>query len=94
MGNNWGTAGGAGGDSSVNQVSLVAHSQNPPRVDGKMLLKEEAHNFLRAYDTYCRRTEDDRTAGVQCTLIQDERAAAIQSERRNITLLLWRPRVD
>ena len=68
MGNNWGTAGGAGGDRSVNQVILVTHSRNPPRVDGKMLLKEEAHNFLRAYDTYCRRTEDDRAAGVQCKL--------------------------
>ena len=27
-------------------------------------------------------------------LIQDERAAVIQSEGRNITLLLWRSRVD
>ena len=33
-----------------------------------MLLKEEAYNFLRAYDTYCRRTEDDCAAGVQCKL--------------------------
>ena len=68
MGCNWGTAGGAGGDSSVNQVILVTHSRNPPRVDGKMLLKEETYNVLRAYDTYCRRTEDDRAAGVQCKL--------------------------
>ena len=68
MGNNWGTAGSAEGDSSVNQVILVTHSRNPPRVDGKMLLREEAYNFLRAYDTYCRRTKDDRAAGVQCKL--------------------------
>ena len=44
MGDNWGTAGGAGGDSSVHQTNMVKHSKNPPRVDGKMLLKEEAHN--------------------------------------------------
>ena len=60
MGDNWGTAGGTGGDISINQVILVTHSRNPPRVDGKMLLKEEAYNFLRAYDTDYRRTEDDR----------------------------------
>ena len=57
MEDNWGTARGAGGDISINQVILVTHNQNPPRVDGKMLLKEEAYNFLRVYDTYCRRTE-------------------------------------
>ena len=68
MGDNWGTAGGAGGDSSVNRVFLVTHSRNLPRVDGKMLLKEEAYTFLRAYDTYCRRTEIDWAAGVQCKL--------------------------
>ena len=51
MGDNWGTAGGAGGDSSVNQVILVTHSRNPLRVDGKILLKGEADNVLRAYDT-------------------------------------------
>ena len=68
MGGNWGTAGGAGGESSVNQGILVTHCRNPPRVDGKMLLKEEEDNFLRAYDTYCRCTEDDRAAGVQCKL--------------------------
>ena len=56
MGDDWGTAGGAGGDSSVNQVILATHSRNPPRVDDKMLLKEEAYNFFRAYNTYCRRT--------------------------------------
>ena len=33
-----------------------------------MLLKKEAHNFLRAYDTYCHRTKDDRATGVQCKL--------------------------
>ena len=33
-----------------------------------MLLKEEAYNFLRAYDTYYHRTEDNWAAGVQCTL--------------------------
>ena len=33
-----------------------------------MLLKEEADSFLRAYDTYCRRTEDDWAPGVQCKL--------------------------
>ena len=70
MVDHWGPAGGAGGDSSVNQVILVTHSRNPPRVDGEMLLKEEAYNFLRAYDTYCRRTEDDRAAGVQCKLFK------------------------
>ena len=43
MGGNWSTAGSTGGDSSVNQVILVTHSRNPPRVDGKMLLKEEAY---------------------------------------------------
>ena len=63
----WGTAGGAGGDSTVSHVILVTHSRNPTRVDGKML-KEEADNFLRAYDTYCRRTEDDWAPGVQCKL--------------------------
>ena len=68
MGDNWGTAGGGGGYSSVNLVILVTHCRNPPRVDDKMLLKEEAHNFLRAYDTYCCRTEDGRAAGVQCKL--------------------------
>ena len=65
MGDNWGTAGGAGGDISVNRVILVIHSRYPPRVDGKMLLKEEVHSFFLAYDTYCRRTEDGRAAGVQ-----------------------------
>ena len=68
MGDNCGTAGGTGGYNSVNQGILVTHCRNPPRVDGKTLLKEEARNFLRAYDAYCRRTEDDRTAGVQCKL--------------------------
>ena len=68
MGDNWGTAEGAGGDSSVDQVFLVTYSRNSPRVDGKMLLKSEAHNVLRAYDTYCRRSEDRRAAGVQCKL--------------------------
>ena len=59
------TAGGVG-ESSVNHAILVTHSQNPPRAGGKMLLKEEAHDVLRAYDTYCRRcTENDRAAGVQ-----------------------------
>ena len=61
MGDDGGTAGGVGGDESVNQVNLDTHSQNPPRVDGKMLLKEEARNVLR---TYCRRTEEDRAVGV------------------------------
>ena len=64
MGDNWGTAGVTGGYSSVNQMVLVTHSLNPLRVNGKMLLKEEAYNVSRAYDTYCRRTEDNRTAGV------------------------------
>ena len=32
------------------------------------MLKEEAHHFLRAYDTYCRRTVNGRAAGVQCKL--------------------------
>ena len=50
MGDNCGTARGVGGDSSVNQVILVTHSRNSLRVDGKVLLKEEAHTFLRAYD--------------------------------------------
>ena len=68
MGENWGTAEGTGGYSSVNRVFLATHCRNPPKVDDKMLLKEEAHNFLRAYDPYCRRTEDDRAAGVQCKL--------------------------
>ena len=43
MGDNWGTVGRAGRDSSVNQVILVTHSRNPSRVDGKILLKEEAY---------------------------------------------------
>ena len=68
MGDNWGTAGGAGGDISVNRVILVIHSRDPPRVDGKMLLEEEVHNFFRACDTHWRRTQDDRAAGVQCKL--------------------------
>ena len=33
-----------------------------------MLLKEEAGNVLQPYDTYCRRAEDDRAAGVQWKL--------------------------
>ena len=33
-----------------------------------MLLKEEADDFLRVYDTYCRRTEDGWAAGVECKL--------------------------
>ena len=68
MGDNWGTVGGAGGDSGVNQVILVTQNRNLPRVDGKILLKEEADNVLRAYDPYCRRTEDDWDAGVQSKL--------------------------
>ena len=68
MGDKWGTSGGTGGYSSFNQVILVTHCRNPPRVDDKMLLKEEVHHFLRAYDTYCRRTKNDRAAGVQCKL--------------------------
>ena len=46
MRDNRGTAGGAGGDSSVNQVVLVTHSRNMPWIDSKMLLKEEVDNFL------------------------------------------------
>ena len=42
-----------------------------------MLLKEEAHNFLRAYDTDCRHTEDDRAAGVQCKLYKFHCSAGI-----------------
>ena len=68
MGDISGTVGGTGGDSSVNQVFLVIHSRNPPIVNDKKLLKEEAHNVLRAYDTYCRRSEDHRATGVQCKL--------------------------
>ncbi|CAM9414613.1 unnamed protein product [Ascophyllum nodosum] len=62
MGDSWGTARGTGGYSSV-----ILVIRNPPRVGDKMLLKE-AYYLLRAYDTYCRRTEDDRAAGVQCKL--------------------------
>ena len=33
-----------------------------------MLLREETHNVLRAYDTCCRRIEADWAAGAQCKL--------------------------
>ena len=35
-----------------------------------MLIKEVAHNVLRAHDTYCRRTQEDRAAVIQCKLYQ------------------------
>ena len=34
------------------------------RVEGKLLLKDDAHNVLRAYDTHHRRSEDDRAVDV------------------------------
>ena len=85
-----GTAGGVGGACSVNQVNMVTHSQNPPRVDGKMLLKEGERNFLC---TYCCRTEDDRAVGVHCTQHR-MREMLSYSQKNAISLLLWRPRVD
>ena len=85
MGDKWGTARGAGRD-SVYQVILVTHSRNLPRVDGKMMLKEEAHNFLGAYDSYCRCTEDNRAAGVQYRLY---RMSELLSYSRKDAILLF-----
>ena len=90
MGDDGGTAGGVGGGSSVNQVNMVIHSQNRPRVDSKMLLKEGERNFLC---TYCRRTEDDQAVGVHCTQ-HSMRELLSCSQKNAISLLLWRPRVD
>ena len=89
MGDDSGTAGVVGGRSSVNQVNLLTHSQNLPRDNGKMLLKEGARNFLR---TYCHRTEDDGAVGVQCKQYR-KRELLLCSQRDAISLLLWRPRV-
>ena len=90
MGDDGGTAGGVEGGSSVSQVNMVTHSQNPPRVDGKMLLKGGERNFLC---TYCRRTEDDRAVGVHCTQHRS-RELLLWSHKNAISLLIWRPRVD
>ena len=94
MGDNWGTAGGAGGDSSVNQMILVTHSRNPPRVDSKMLLKEEADTFLRAYDTYYRRTEDDWAADIQYKLYKMGELLSYSGKNAISLFLFWRPWVD
>ena len=52
-----------------------------------MLLKEEAHNFLRAYDTYCWRTEDGRAAGVQCKLYK--MSELLSYSQKNATSLFY-----
>ena len=47
-GDNKGSTGCAGKYINVNQVVFIAYSQTPPKVDGKMLRKKEAHNVLQA----------------------------------------------
>ena len=92
MGDRGGTARSAKGDSSVNQVNLVTHSRNLPMVDGKMLpMKKKVHNFLRAYDTYCRRTEEDPAVDVQYKLSRmSELLSCSQKDVRSLSYF-WRP---